>query len=114
MTRVFSRFWVFALFLTATFGIAAAADDPPTLAGTAGSFATVPWSSTPDTIKATLAQRGYQFAQTDDEGDLVFTGKNGPITATVFEVLDPSHRLVKTLITVNPAASDVIDVFRSL
>jgi hypothetical protein len=114
MRGLFIRCGLSILFVYAFFGTVAAADEPPKLAGTAATFAGVPWGSAPDTIHSTLAQRGYQFAETDGDGDLVFSGKSGATNVDVFEVLDPAHKLVKSLIVIHPAANDLIDVFHSV
>jgi len=94
---------------------AACADpDPPKLPGTAAPFAGVPWGSTADTIKATLAQHGFTFTQTDADGDLVFSGDSGGVAINVFEVLDSTHKLVKTVLQVQPGADDLIATYDTL
>jgi len=109
----FSLWLSVALCVVAT-GVARADQEPPKLPGTAAPFASIPWGSTPETVKSGLTSRGYQFAEADQDGDLVFTGKTGPITATVFEVFDNSRKLVKSLVVIRPAAADLIDLFHTL
>jgi len=104
------RFAFSVLIFAASFGAAVAANNVKKLAGTAGTFVGVPWGSSPESIKSLLAQRGYDYVSTDDDGDLVFTAKN-PTAANVFEVLDKSQRLIKTMVVIKPPATNLTDFF---
>jgi hypothetical protein len=110
--QLFIRFAFSALILAASCYAAGAAENVKKLPGTAGTFAGVPWGSSPETIEALLAQRGYDYVSTDDDGDLVFSEKNPP-AASVFEVLGTSQRLVKTLVVIKPPATSLTNFFDS-
>ena len=109
--QVFIRVVFSALMFSASCGAAGAAEDVKKLPGTAGTFAGVPWGSSPETIKSLLAQRDYDYVTIDQDGDLVFSAKNPP--ANVFEVLDKTQRLIKVLVVMKPPATSLTNFFET-
>jgi hypothetical protein len=108
--QLFIRVVFSALIFSASCSGAGAAENVKKLPGTAGTFAGVPWGSSPGTIKSLLAQRGYDYVTTDQDGDLVFSAKNPP-AANVFEVLDKTQRLIKVLVVMKPPATSLTNFF---
>lgn len=63
-------------------------------------FADLRWGTRDAEVKSTLAAAGFTYIKTDEDGDLVFTGRALDHTARLYAFMTPDRSLVKVQVSV--------------
>jgi len=72
-------------------------------------FAKIPWGSSPEKVKEVLGKK-YSL-KTEMEGDLLFSGTILGTDATIYTFFNNDKKLVKVVVSLEPAEGKVIDTY---
>lgn len=84
------------------------------VASSTPTFASIPWGSSDQRVKETLAAKGFTFDKRDSDGDLDFKGEINGKHVAIFEYLTQSRKLVRTQVVFLTDDDEAISYFQDV